>query len=70
MNSLGLTRVSGVAEIVSKTEEWSKFRLMILSVEQCKLQGILVAKMFKMSWFLFGAVGQFVGSRGGGGQEH
>lgn len=66
MNSLGgSVRVSGVAEIVSRTEEWSEFRSRILTVEQCKLLGILAAKMSRMSGFLFGAVGQYVGPGGG-----
>jgi len=55
VNSLGgSTHVSGVAEIVSRTEEWSEFRSRILTVEQCKLLGILAAKMSRMSGFLFG----------------
>ena len=69
MNSLeGSTCVSRVAEMVSRTEEWSEFRSRILLVEQCKLLGILAAKISRMSGFLFGVVGQYVGPEGG--QEH
>jgi len=62
VNSLGgSTRVRRVAEIVSRTEEWSEFRSRILSVIQCKLLGILAVRM---SGFLLGMVGQYVGPGG------
>jgi hypothetical protein len=65
-NNLGdSARVNGVTEMVSKTEKWSECKSRILSVMQCKLLGILVAKMSSMSGFLFGAVGQYVGPGGG-----
>lgn len=69
VNSLGgSTHVNVVATIVSRTEECSEFRWRILSVKQCKLLGILAAKMSRMSWFSFGAVRHYVGP--GGGEEH
>jgi len=66
-NSLGgSARVSGMTEIIIKTEEWSEFKSRILLVKECRLLGILAEKMSRMSGFLLGAVGQYVGPVGGG----